>query len=92
MSIGLGFIVSLCLFYFVFRLEVMIEQVRRGNGLERRGANEETLPRDLGEDEMIIMRVMMMVIMIIVMVSSLIYGILTLGNFIRNIQSSPLCR
>lgn len=50
MSIGLGFIVSLCLFCFVFRLEVMIEQVRRGNALERRGANEETLPRDLGND------------------------------------------
>lgn len=40
---------------------------------------------------MIIMRVMMMVIMI-VMVSSLIYSTLTLGNFIRNIQSSPTCR
>ena len=31
------------------------------------------MPRDLGEDEMITMGVMMMVIMTIVMVSSLIY-------------------
>lgn len=61
-------------------------------GLERRGANEETLPRDLGEDEMIIKRVVVMVIMIIVIIPSLIYGILTLSNFIRNIQSSPMCR
>lgn len=61
-------------------------------GLERRGASEETLPRDLGEDEMIIKRVVVMVIMIIVIIPSLIYGILTLSNFIRNIQSSPMCR
>lgn len=95
MSIGLGSIVLLCLFCFVFRVGSNDNRASmKGNSWfrKRRGANEETLPRDLGEDEMIIMRVMMMVLMIIVMVSSLIYRILTLGNFIRNIQSSPTCR
>ena len=36
MSIGLGLIVSLCLFCVVFRLEVMIEQVLRGNSWFRK--------------------------------------------------------
>lgn len=69
----MAFTVLLCLFCFVFRLQVTIEQ-KKGEivGLERRGDNWGDDNLDDADDDSRDM--------VIVMVSSLIYGIQTMAN------------
>lgn len=58
--------------------------------IEEEGITDEALSRDLGADGIIIMTtVTTMVMMMMMIVSLFIYGILTLGHFIRKIPLFP---
>lgn len=53
------------------------------------GITDEALSRDLGADGIIIMTTVTTMVMMMMIVSLFIYGILTLGHFIRKIPLFP---